>query len=336
MPKERTAYNQLKRTMGILRILSLERGPLTIEQLIQKLHDSEYGIDPDDKGQTPRNIHRDLSFLRDEMGYQIENIRGQGYLLQAKDKVLPLFFTKEELQALCLGRELFTLFYGTHFGDAIEKAYKTIEKIYKKSELKPNEKLLSYENAFIVQPGPTRRYDKKKDIIKKIFDSILENKEVEIKYTFFDNPEGAVLPIQPLKLLAYKESFYILGTPVSKEPKGIRMYLVDRIKDVTVTDKSFKPESTQEFEEKLKNSFGVLTDGKLTKVKIIFDKNLSIYLQERTWHSSQVFTETPKGIEMEMNILLNHEIVPWIIGFGKQVKKIEPKELEKLVEKERK
>ena len=327
---ERNAYSQLRRVTAILRMLCFARGPLPIDGMIRKL--PEYGVEPCVPGQDPRTIKRDIAFLRNGMGYHIDTIRGQGYFLQASNEVLPLTFTKEELQALCLGQELFSPFEGTHFGDAIEQVYKKISRIYQKNVNVENEKIQRLENAFLIHTGPIRRYDSKKEIIKKLFDAILEQTEIELRYPFDDNLTGAILLVQPHKLIIYKESFYLLGIHKGKSSSGFRTYLIDRIIDVTVTDRKFKPKNTSNYEKDLDDSFGILVYGEKKTVRILFDNGIAKYLQERVWHPSQKFKQLRNGLQMEMDILVNEEVAAWLKGFGAAVKKVEPKELRKMVQ----
>lgn len=204
----------------------------------------------------------------------------------------------------------------------------------KKGKNSPNEGLQRLEQAFVFKSGPRREYKGKKAILRSLLDGILGRCHVELKYMSPAGEDVWDISIMPHKFIVYKGSFYILAVPVGKGKDEFRLYLVDRMANAKCLEKTFRPFSTAKFEDRMKQSFGLLVDGDLTTVRITFQKGLATYLQERVWHPSQRFQQTNDGITLEMDILLNHEIVPWIVGWGKQVKKVEPVKLRKMVEKE--
>ena len=216
----RTPYNQVRRILAILRILCLSPGPLNITKILDKL--SSYDIDPDDRGQNPRSIHRDIAFLRDEMGYQIENKRGQGYFLHGKEQVLPIIFTKSELQTLCLGRELLSAFDGTAFGDSINNIYGKITAIYKKNKFDENKVLTSLEDSIIFHSGPKRGYKTKRNILEQIINAIMEQRVIKITYGRLRDKTPLNFEVKPLRLIVYNNSFYLLGLPVGFKGDAFR------------------------------------------------------------------------------------------------------------------
>ncbi len=329
MKSHRTPYNQTRRVMAILKILCTARGALSIENIVEKLPD--YNIEPDDGGQNKRSIQRDIAFLRDEMGYKIDTLRGEGYVLHGTNEVLPIFFSKEELEALTMGRTLFSYYDGTHFGDAIESVYGKIDTIYRKNRFSEDETLEKLENQFMLHKGPRRLFVKERELLKTVTDAFKQSLTMTMIYRKSDGTTHTY-QIKPHKLILYKESLYLLALPAdSSASKEFRIYLVNRISSATLTEKKFKPISTIAYEKKINNSFGISSDGPLKRVIIGFDAGIAPYIAERQWHESQRIEETLHGINLIMKVYINGELANWIRSFGGKVTSIEPKEILDLV-----
>jgi predicted DNA-binding transcriptional regulator YafY len=79
--------------------------------------------------------------------------------------------------------------------------------------------------------------------------------------------------------------------------------------------------------EFLKVPFG-LFHGKPITVKLIFDKELSDYIQKRAWHPSQKIKELKDGrLLLSMTASGKEEIKAWIFGFGPKAEVLSPKSL---------
>jgi predicted DNA-binding transcriptional regulator YafY len=82
----------------------------------------------------------------------------------------------------------------------------------------------------------------------------------------------------------------------------------------------------------LKVPFG-LFHGKPITVKVIFEKELSDYIQRQTWHPSQKIKELRDGrILLTMTASGKEEIKAWILSFGPKAKIILPKFLMEEIE----
>lgn len=329
--KHRTPYNQTRRIFAVLRILCEAQAPLTLEEIKDEL--SFYHIEKDEVGISDRNLQRDIAFLKKELGYDITGGATRGYLLHADNPVLPVLFTKEEVEALLLGRRLFMPFDDTHWGDAIDSLYEKIRTIYHKRSL-PNERFDNAELAFIMNPVAQRRWDsEKKEILHTIYRAMQSRSELLLTYSIAKVPEGTPLHVYPHKLIIHKESIYLLALPSrSKKNKKLRLYLIDRIRAVKPTDRTFTPVSTRAFEEMLDNSFGVMIKGPLRTVRIVFTPDMQRYISERIWHPSQKITQVPDGVCLRMEVYVNEELASWICGFGHKAIRVEPKKLAKLVQ----
>jgi hypothetical protein len=104
----------------------------------------------------------------------------------------------------------------------------------------------------------------------------------------------------------------------------IRMFVLDRIRLLHVTDERFILPHDFDLNTYLKDSFGVIrTDPE--KVVIRFDSSPERFLKENIRHPSQEFTKDKDGsvlLTMEVGGLL--EVMSWVLGFGRQAEMLEP------------
>jgi len=84
--------------------------------------------------------------------------------------------------------------------------------------------------------------------------------------------------------------------------------------------------------EFLNVSFG-LFHGKPMSVKVVFDKELSDYIQRRTWHPSQKIKELKDGRTLlTMTASGKEEIKAWILSLGAKAKVVSPKSIRQEIE----
>ncbi|MBF0431843.1 MAG: WYL domain-containing protein [Fibrobacteria bacterium] len=333
----RNSYSQTKRIITLFRILCRSRAAKTLEQIKEELVLA--GIDGA-KEVSDRSLQRDIKFIREEMGYMVMPVPGEGYLLDNQDKkgneLLPLYFDPDEIRALCMGRELFTPFDGTHLADSIESVYDKIATAYTgKSKLTGTSKtLLGMEDIFMIQPRKQRAYNKHKKVIKTIVNSINARRVVEVSYGY-PGCDSFTFCIRPYRLIIYCDTFYLMAVPENYKKDDFRMYLMARVRAATETNRTFKRTSMNQVEKRLDQAWGIHMKGEPEHITITFDEGLAGYLQERVWHPSQKFTMTKKGLEMHLDVLLNDEITHWILGFGKRVKSVKPRKLKNMLNKEK-
>jgi len=61
---------------------------------------------------------------------------------------------------------------------------------------------------------------------------------------------------------------------------------------------------------------------------MVFDKELSEYIQRRTWHPSQKIKELKDGrVQLSMTASGKEEIKAWILSFGAKAKVVSPRVL---------
>lgn len=138
--------------------------------------------------------------------------------------------------------------------------------------------------------------------------------------------------VDPYKVWFFNGTLYLIGWCHVHD--DVRMFVLDRIRLLHVTDERFIPPDDFDLDEYMKDSFGVFhTD--VEKVTIRFDKALERYLKENIWHPSQIFKKGKDGsLLMTMEVGGFCEVMSWVLGFGRQAEVLEPEHLRKAVAEE--
>jgi proteasome accessory factor B len=304
-------YSQASRVQGILRTLGARHG-ITIGELAD-----EFGV-------TKRTLYRDLKALQDS-GYPLltEVIEGTTYwkLEPSFKRVPPVTFTLNELMALYFSRKLFISPGKSPFRAELESAFKKIESSLPAKHLARLEKI---EEMF----SPLVKTSKKIDLNRGVFETIqwalLNQNILKLEYKPRKGNRAFPFEVHPYSLLFYRGEFYLLCFVPGK---GIRHFALEGIKKAERMKERFAIPEGFSISEFLNVPFG-LFHGKSITMKVVFDKELSDYIQRRTWHPSQKIKELKDGrIILTMTASGKEEIKAWILSFGARAEVVSPKSL---------
>ena len=304
-------YSQAARVQGILRTLGARHG-ITIGELAE-----EFGV-------TKRTLYRDLKAL-EEAGYPLlsEIVEGTTYwkLEPSFKGVPPVTFTLNELMALYFSRKLFISPGGSPFRPDLESAFKKIESALPAKHIARLEKI---EEMFTPLVKASKKIDLNKGVFETVQWALLNQNILKLEYKPRKGNRAFPFEVHPYSLLFYKGEFYLLCFVPGK---GMRHFALEGIKKAERMKERFEIPEDFSISEFLKVPFG-LFHGKPITVKVIFDKELSDYIQRRTWHPSQKIKELKDGrILLTMTASGKEEIKAWILSFGPKAKVLSPKSL---------
>lgn len=168
--------------------------------------------------------------------------------------------------------------------------------------------------------------------------SIASRKCCEILYQQSVNGECKRYTIAPMKLIAYRETFYIGAwcvTRVGKVEKTIdnpMFFLVHRMQKVEVlNNRSSEKLPEIDFSNE---TFGFIKSEPV-KVKILFKKKVATYVYDRKWSDDQKITLNDDGsLLLEFTSGNKYEVISFVLGFGKNAVLLEPASLKEEIAKE--
>jgi proteasome accessory factor B len=307
-------YSQAARVQGLLRTLGTRQG-ITLAELAE-----EFRV-------TKRTIYRDIKAIEDS-GYPIfsDVIEGTTYwrLEPSFKNIPPITFTQNELMALYFSRKLLRSTQGSPFHTDLESAFKKIESALPAKHIAKLERIEQMFSSLVKMPG-------KVDIDKQIFETIqmaLINQNI-LKLKYMPKRSNQAFPFEahPYSLLLYKEELYLLC--FIPEKKALRYFALSGIKKAERLKERFEIPESFSLSDFINLPFGIYQE-KPIKVEVIFDKELSDYIQERTWHPSQKIKVMKDGkILLSMIASGKDEIKAWILSFGPKAEVLSPEFLRK-------
>ncbi len=266
-------------------------------------------------GVTERTIYRDIIALSEA---HIPIYYDNGYKYASGNFLPPLNFNIDEYLVLKKVLESSPLLKD----DRAEKLIKSIEtKI--EANLSPSvreQKFFTSETTDIkIKSTVSERFSGKcYSIIEK---GIRESRLIDLNY---DSIESGVTrrEIEPYFLIFIERAFYFVG--FCHRRRQLRTFRLDRVIDVSLTDKIFVPRKDIDPAEYFENSWGVFS-GKPTEVEIIFKGKAARVIKSGCHHKNEkISILDEERIRYELVVDGIEEISRWLIGFGGDAEVVKP------------
>ncbi len=313
MPKQNPLSDEkrIERIIEIIRIISSPRSNTTIEELVDEFH-----VDR-------RTIHRDIALLENS-GFTLS----QDLPRQDRKRVLkfegeqplsvPYGFTEDELSALYLTKEIYSILKGSHFEKAAESAIKKIEPFFN------DEKIERLKSAVRVKTGPVRDYTEHRDAIKLLTDSIVNRECVKISYDSRSSRKYDTFVLQPYTLIFYSNTLYVTG--FSEKHQAYRIFAAERINHAERVGRGFKMPENIETLINLEKYFGIFT-GQVETVKIKVTASQRKWMKDKIIHPTQKLTFPSDGtMIITLKAAGKEDLFHWLLSQADSVELLEPLE----------
>jgi len=276
-----------------------------------------------------RTIHRDKEII-EEMGIPIYyDTERRTYSIVENYYFQPPDINRDEAIALLLAGQAIedeSFLYGKDIDTAIAKIINSLPESIQKL-LEDLEGKISYQQGAGVDINPYRK------VIKIIEDTINESSSLIIVYHSLSHDKVKERKINPYSLAIKNGAYYLIGFCYLRSE--VRLFRVDRIKDISPTNETFERPENFNVNEYLDDAWGVERNDKKYRVKVIFKDKAARLVQEMNWHQSQRITKIgTKKIRFEVITGSFEEIKSWVLGFGSSAEVLEPKELKVAVREE--
>jgi predicted DNA-binding transcriptional regulator YafY len=286
----------------------------------------------EEEGCHSRTIWRDLAAIQ-AAGFPLysekDGSKSRYCFVEGYKFHLPVPFTVTELMSLYFYRDILRIFKDTVFYESLDELFRKV-----KATLPPES--VSYlrriEQTFHVGFKPFKDYSEFKEIISQINDAVVQCRIIEMRYYSLSSKRETTRKVDPYKIWFFNGTLYLIGwCHVHDE---IRMFILDRIKLLHVTNDRFIPPDDFDLDEYMRDAFGVIRSD-VEKVVIKFNPSLERYLKENIWHPSQVFKKDKDGsLLMTMEVGGLREVMSWVLGFGREAEVLEPEHLRRAVAEE--
>lgn len=278
-----------------------------------------------------KTVQRDIDYMRDTFKAPIAyDERKKGLYYTTSSWFLPSIMMSEgELFAMLVGSQAMAMFQGTPVAGELQKIFtKLAANMPDKVTLVPE---LVFDK-FSFRAPPSRPI--LPEVWKQVVRGVQHQNAVEVLYQSHRYKEPLRHTIHPYHLVNLEGEWYVLAR--SGKWKDLTQYALGRILDAKVTESRFDMPAGFNAGDVLKKRFGrfVHGDGRKTiPVRLLFVPKLASYIGEKTWHPEQKLRCRRDGcVELELPVYDVHDVVPWVLGFGPDVKALGPKELKAMIQ----
>lgn len=280
---------------------------------------------------SPRTIYRDLGAL-EKAGfplYREETGRAVWKFVDGYRMHTPIPFAPDELMALYYSRGLFRYFQGTVFSEAFDRLSK---KIMASLSEETRNLVEQYENVLEFGLKPKKDYSRYREILLQVNRACSERRRIDMVYYSFSRDEETRRRLDPYRIWYYDGALYLVGFCHLRGE--VRMFALDRIRMLNVTDQTFEPPKDFSMEKFTADSFGIIQD-ELVSVKVRFTGRAARWVLDRTWHPSQTIERKSNGrVTASYRVAGTSEIKRWILGFGPEAEVLEPDSLRREIASE--
>ncbi len=306
-------YSQAARLHDVIRILEHRYGA-TVEELVEECE------------VTRRTVYRDLTAI-EEAGYPlIKERQATGevlYRFVAGFKQLPpITFTLEELMTLYLCRGQLSFLQGTPFQDDLDAVFARLRSGLPPRSVAHLERIAEASSSKI---QGYRDYTRQREILASLRQALLKQQCCRITYAPARRKASEYV-FDPYTLLFYNSSLYLGGYAHNR--KALRLFLIDRIESVSVTDERFEVPDDYSPDQLTGGAFGLIDEGPERQLDLLFDAPIAHLIRERIWHPRQQLDEYPDGsVRLRFSAVGDTEILSWICSLIPHVQVLGPKSL---------
>lgn len=314
---------QFTRQWLIVHQLEASRAGLTLEELREALS-------PEHR-KHPRTLRRDLEALG-AAGVPLITERADGrvrWRLMDGYRHLSLTFSPTELMALLLSRHLLEPLDGTHIRSALDSALRKAAAVLPPSS---HHYVGRMQDILAVGIGPHKRYRQHRETIDRLTHAIDKQRTVQMRYFSASRARMTRREVDPYRLWYASGGLYLIGQCHLRNE--VRMFAVERIRSVTLTDHPYQMPLGFDVEAYVQDALTVMR-GKRIDVELLFDTATAAWVKDRIWHPSQRLSPLAGGrLQMTLQVADTRELVGWVLSFGSGVRVVRPETLRAAVEEE--
>ncbi len=299
-------YSQAARINLMARRLT---GGATVSELADEFH------------VTRRQVHRDLHHL-EESGFPLLQEDGR-YRLPPGFKGMEIVVSPFELMSLYLAKSHLNYLQGTSLLDDLESVLRKVEAGLPDRVKNHIERIVT---AFVPLQRPVRAYAQKKTVLDVLRKALLHKRTtVLLGYRKPGAEQPTDYRVDLYGLVLYQHGLYVVG--YSHEADAIRIFAVERIEGIEVTEELFDIPRSFSLAERFERGFGLIDDPP-QEVKIRISPEWAYYVKERKWHPTQKLQPQKDGsVILTMRCGGLDELTAWVLSFGPGAKVLGPQTL---------
>ena len=238
---------------------------------------------------TIKELAQDFAISARQVRRDLAEVEAEGHPLIASDDIgektwqLPLGYkglppvtlTRYELMSLQMARSNLGHLKNTPFMEDLDAV---IAKVAASLPAKTANHLERIVQVFAPLQRGTRGYAEKNDLLRQLRTALLLQLTVKLIYKKPGAKKASIYQVDPYALILYEHGLYVRGH--SHRSGGERLFAVDRIKQITLTEERFEIPASYSSAERYANQFGLI-DESPQEVTIRFSQDVAHLMRER-------------------------------------------------------
>ena len=175
---------------------------------------------------------------------------------------------------------------------------------------------------------PNNRY------VVELVSAIKKNLQIKLEYKKFENSEVSVRELEPYFVKQFKGRWYVVGK--ESNINNFKTFGLDRISQLSYTNKIFKRDKQFDIQAKFENSFGIYSSEEypVEDIELAFDTLDGSYITAAPIHHSQKIVKNEDGeFVITLRLRITHDFVMELLSRSNSLKVIKPVSLKKTVAK---
>lgn len=303
-----------------------DRRQLTIEEISEVLMQSGFS-----KGSSVKTIYRRIIPELEKLNIK-KGIGGKYYYDPNTDKIIA-YSRMIEAREINSHDKIESLTIISNFLETIKDS-----PVYEKAKdfLEKEKDKLDYSNDYkenfsrIVFTGAPQS-SINQEFWDKIYEAMQHNNPINIQYRGEGKKDCSLYTLRPYQLIFDNGSWELWAECLKKKHEGMKLFNLSRIKrvDILKKEENFLLPSDYNFLHTLSGNFGCYNDRtpRLYKIKFEKDSYAYLYSKDRIWGDNQNFEETDDGFILTFEASQFKPILRWVLGWGPEVRPLEPSEL---------
>lgn len=182
---------------------------------------------------------------------------------------------------------------------------------------------LSLKDRILVDRIPSGR-----NHLSTLLEAMKENRVINIDYKAFNYSRSFRIPVEPYCVKLHENRWYMLGHNLNKDT--IRLYGLDRIEAIAITDKTYKLPKDFSALDYFANYFGSVISNDVKPERIVIRSNAdhAPYLKSLPLHHSQKLIEdNGEHADFELYLVPTYDFVMKLLQVGAMIEVISPASL---------
>jgi predicted DNA-binding transcriptional regulator YafY len=280
-----------------------------------------------------RTIYRDIEALC-EAGIPVVSIPGQGYSLMEGYFLPPLSFSADEATMLLLGSDFMAQNFDAQYRAAAQSASRKIASVLSEQH-RETVRSLQKSIRFIASNANKAKDDAEIALLQQLRRAIIER--ITVRFTYHtrhrrseDAHEGmregapTTREADPYGLIHLRDSWHL--SAYCHLRNDVRIFRLDRMENLELLPHTFQRPPDFEMRPPREPDTPIL-------VRALFDAEVARWVRESHFFFITSLEDTSDGLLVTLNARQESDVLPWLLGWGRHVRILEPASLcQKLLE----